>query len=400
MKDEQAYITVKKARIARAGKQVYSAHELAAHGITLQDGKAFGVVYRPPEVLIKNKDKFANAPFVNDHPNADVTPDNWKDHAIGFVSGNIDIDVVDDEVWVVGDVVFYDRKAYEEYQNGKVEISAGYDTKIGVVQDANAAGYDAVLLDIPKVNHVALCDIARAGRNARVLDSLKILERGVGGNDMKILSGFLSVFGIGKAKDENFKFSKVLMDSVAKMGTLDAAGISKEVEGVMSHVTPFADSDERGLLIGAVTDCFKHPVEVLAKKDAISTKLDELYAKCCDAQAEAVARILDEGKKDDDKKGGDKKDDDKKGGDKKDGDGKTKDAADVPALVDAAVAGALSKLTDSISAMVDASVKKALGLEGGKDDDKKGADTRQADAVLADSTEDTSYLFKGIFGQR
>ena len=393
MIDGQAYITVKKARIARAGKQVYSAKELAAQGITLQDGKTFGVVYRPPEVLIKNKDKFANVPFVNDHTPGDVTPDNWKDYAIGFVSGGIGVEVVDDEIWVTGDVVFYDRTAYEAYKNGKVELSAGYDIKLGVVQDAKVAGYDVVLLDIPKVNHVALCDMARAGHNARVLDSLKIFERGIGGFGMaektKILGGFLSLFGIGKSKDESFKFSKVLMDSIAKMGTLDAEGINKEVAGVMSHVASFGDSDERGLLIGAITDCFKHPVEVLAQREVISVKLDELYGKCQDAETAAVARILDEGKKD-----GDGEDED----DKKGGSNTANDAADIPAIVDAAVTKALGAFSDNISALVDTAVRKNLGL----DDDEKGKEGIGDNRQMTDSAagEDASWLLKGVFGQR
>ena len=235
MKDGQAYITVKKARIARAGKQVYSAAELLGQGIALKDGKQFGTVYRPPEMLIRNKDKFAHVPFVDNHTPEDVTPDNWKRYAIGFVGGSTDVEVFNDEIWLTGDVVFYDRRAYEEYQAGKVELSASYDVKLGAADSPEESGYDAVLLDIPAVNHVALCDKARAGPNARVLDSIN-----TGGAEMglKVISGFLSSLGIGKTKDESFKFSKVLMDSVAKVGTLDAAALEKEVALVMSHVTP------------------------------------------------------------------------------------------------------------------------------------------------------------------
>ena len=310
MNDEKAYITAKRARIARSGKQVYTASEMQLQGITLRDGKSFGVVYRPPEVLIANKDKFANIPFVNDHTSVPVTPDNWKEYAIGFVSGNIDVEVFDGDVWLVGDVVFYDRKAYDDYKSGKVELSASYDVKLGVADDPDKIGYDAILLDIPAVNHEALCDAARAGHNARVLDSLNI----TGGNGMavKVISGFLGLFGIGKAKDASFKFSKVLMDSIEKMKTLKPDEVDKEVACVMSHVTSLGDSEERALLVGAVSDCYKHSTEVLAKKDEISVKIDELYGKCQDADAAAAAKILDSGKKPDEKKSDEKKSDEKK----------------------------------------------------------------------------------------
>ena len=364
MKDEKAYITVKRARIARAGVQSYSAQELRDQGIVLEDGKAFGLVYRPPEVVIKNKDKFANVPFVDNHTPVAVTPDNWRDFAIGFVSGNIDVEVFEDQIWVVGDVVFYDRKAYEAYQNGKVELSAQYDVQLGEVKDGSAHGCDAVVLDIPAVNHVALCDMARAGRNARVLDSVD--RKMYGGINMsaKMLGGWLaSQFGIGKTKDANFKFSNVLMDSVAKVHSLDEQGLTKEIDGVMAHVSILGDSEARGLLVGVVSDCFKHPVEVLAKKEAISTKIDELYVKCQAADAEVVSRIMDSGKEDEpDKEDGKDKKDKKDKEDVKEAK-EAKDSADIPAIIDAAVAKAFAVLSDNIDEKIIDAVRKNLGLE-------------------------------------
>jgi len=389
MKDGQAFITAKKARIARAGTQIYSALELEAmSGITLDGGKEFGTVYRPPEVVIKNKDKFANAPFVNDHTLTDVTPDNWKEHAIGFVSGDIDVEVFDNDIWIVGDVVFYDRKAYEDYKNGKVELSAGYDVKLAKVNNPDVVGYDVVMVDIPAVNHVALCECARAGHNARVLDSLKIIESQIGGSEMdKIKSGFLSLFGIGKSKDEGFKFSKVLMDSVSKMHTLKGDELTKEVMGVTQHIASLGDTEERALLAGAVTDCFKHPAEVLKKCDEISAKIDELYAKCQDADAAVISRILKTEKVED---AAAKKLEETK---------PAEDSKGISTLVEDAVTKALSSLTDSIDKKIDAAVKKTLGIEV----TEKGKDDRPAETFLLDSSgidKDASYLTRGIWGNR
>jgi len=386
MEDKKAYITVKKARIARAGKQIYTAGELYLQGIALKDGKEYGVVYRPPETLIKNKDKFANVPFVDDHTPVDVTPDNWKEFTVGFVGSSTDIEVFNDEVWLTGDVIFYDQKAYEEYKNGKVELSASYDVKLGVPDNPDAVGYDAILLDIPAVNHVALCDKARAGHDARVLDSLNV----TGGNDMKIMNGFLSLFGIGKSNDANFKFSKILMDSVAKISTLKPDDVQKEVDGVLAHVTSLGDSTERALLIGAVSDCYKHSAEVLAKKDEISAKLDELYIKCQDADAAVAARILDAGKKVEGEpaKEGDKRADDSKTS--------TNDKVDVGAVVEAAIAKSLASLSDSIDKKIDDAMKKALGVDDTKDDKKKDS----SPVLDSGDSADASFLMRGVFGNR
>ena len=380
MNDAKAYITAKKARIARAGKQVYTAEELLDHGITLKDGKKFGVVYRPPEMLVGSKDKFANVPFVNDHAPVDVTPDNWKEFTIGFVGSSVDVEVYKGELWLTGDVIFYDRKAYEDYKSGKVELSASYDAKYGVVVNPDEVGYDVVLLDIPVVNHVALCDAARAGHDARVLDSLNI----TGGNGMavKVINGFLNFFGIGKAKDASFKFSKVLMDSIEKIKTLKPDEVEKEVIGVMGHVTSLGDSEERALLVGAVSDCYKHSTEVLAKKDEISVKIDELYGKCQDAGAAAAAKILDSSKKPDEKKPDETK--------------PTNDQVNIPELIEAALTKAFTSFSDSIDKKIDASVKKVLGLDGGE----KEKNEQRSVSDSAGSPEDASYLVRGIFGNR
>jgi len=396
MNDEKAYITVKKARIARSGRQIYTADEMKAQGITLKDNKEFGVVYRSPETLIKNKDKFANVPFVNDHPLENLTPDNWKDHAIGFVGSDIGVEVFDDEIWLTGDVVFYDRKAYEDYENGKVEISAGYDVEVAAVDNPDKVGYDAVLVDIPAVNHAALCNMARAGHNARVLDSLNF----TGGNGMaKARNGLLGLLGIGKANDKGFKFSKVLMDSVEKIKTIKPEELQKEVDGVMSHVTSLGDSDERALLIGAVSDCYKNPADVLAKKDEVSAKIDALYAKCQDADIAFAAKILD-GKKDDGNKDGegDGKDKDGKEPEKKDGAAAKDQQVDIAKVIENAITKSVSSLYDSIDKRIDTAVQKALGIE--EDTEGKGKNDQRSVTDSAAAAEDASYLVRGMFGSK
>jgi hypothetical protein len=405
--DGQSFIEVKKARIARSGKQSYLASEMRGRGNFKDLGKAVYTEYRPSEVLLKHKDKFANVAFVNDHSPEDVTPDNWRTYMVGAVGSSIGVEVVNDDVWLTADIVFYDKSAYEDYKSGKRELSARYDALYRWAEDAERQGYDTVLVDIPAVNHVALCDRARAGHEARILDSAPVFNMHVGGVAMektKLRSGFLqTVFGIGKPKDDGFKFSTVLMDSVAKVGTLDAAGLEKEVGVVMSHITVLGDSEPKELLVGAVSDCFKHPVEVLVQKDAVSAKLDELYGKCRNADAETVKRIIGDSEKGSDKSK--KEDGEKDAGKKKEGEdegaGKTSDSAapDFARVVDDAVKAAFSKMDEGITAKIDAAVKKALGVDDAADKSVKPAASA---AGLDDSVGggDGLYLVRGVFGTK
>jgi hypothetical protein len=133
----QSFIEVRKARIARAGTQYYTAAEVRGWGFSPKTEKTVYAEYRPPAVLLKNLHKFNNVVFVNEHTPVDVSPKNWKEFAIGFVSGNAALDATDDgEIFVTNDVVFYDEAAYQAYKAGKSELSASSRLKKAAVRDA------------------------------------------------------------------------------------------------------------------------------------------------------------------------------------------------------------------------------------------------------------------------
>jgi hypothetical protein len=392
--DRQPYIAKKHARIARSGNQIYMASEVRNRDGFVDNGKSYFVEHRPADVLIASKNKFGGVAFVNEHTPS-VGSSNWKDHVVGFVGDNIGVETHNDEVWLTADLYFYDQKAYDDYEAGKVEVSACYDAKFKYT-NGTRTDCDTIVTEIANVNHVALCKTARAGHDARILDSIN----SNGGYCMKFKSktGFLSgLFGIGKRADENFKFSTVLMDSIAKAHTLDAAGLEKMVGDVLSHVEALGDSEPREFLVGAVQDCFKHPVEVLAQKAAVSEKIDGLYERCQNADAETVSRIFDSEKEEE---GGeeDESDDKTKKLPKKKGDGKETKKDSEPenfeARVDAAFTKAFEKLSGDIDTRIDAAFKKALG--GDDDDSSKKEDSRETEDST--TTEDASYLVRGIFG--
>jgi hypothetical protein len=396
------YIEVKKARIARAGNQVYTASEMKARTAKFMDsGKGLYTEHRPPEVLIKNLEKFNYVPFINEHTPFDLTPDNWKQYAIGVVGGNASVEVVNDEVYVTNDVVFYDREAYDEYKNGKVELSARYDAKFALVKEADQVGYDSVLLDIPSVNHVALVERARAGHDAKIVDSLGSGNRYRG---LKMLGGFLSFMGIGKAKDSGFKFSDVLMDSLGKVKA-DATVVEKEVSTLAEYVATLGDSEAREVLAGAVADCYKNVEAVLAKKDEVGKRIDELYCKCQDADTEVVKRILEGTGKVGDEEAKKNEEDEKSVAAKekmekeKDSETKTNDAASLDSLVNAAVEKVFAKVSDSIDAKIDAAMKKVLGTGTSGTGSVLSAPAAPVNDGLG-VDEDASYLVRGVFGKR
>jgi hypothetical protein len=415
IRDGKPYLEVKKARIARAGKQVYTAAEVAARGLKPAKVKDYYVEYRPPEVLLRNMSKFNMLVLTNDHTPVDVAPENWKDFAVGFVGSSAHAEVLDSgEIFVVNDVVFYDQAAYDAYKEGKEQISAGYDSLVATVKNPDEVGYDFVLTDIPEMNHVALCDRARAGPNARVLDSLDLAEmagRLNGGNKMGAVTSILAAFGIGKAKDSAFSLSKTVMDSITRVAVMDAAALEKglgtEVAAVMQHLAPLGSSEDKGSLVATVADSFKNAKAVLEKKEEIGKVIDALYEKCVAADQKAaealVASITGKTQAADSEEAKKKAEEEKKKAEEAEknagGGKKTQDQ-----LIDEAFKGAMAAAADSIAAglekqlpgIVDAAVKKALGQDSGAG---SPPDNRSLDSLdgFGELDGDPSFLLKGAF---
>jgi hypothetical protein len=398
VKDRHPAIMVKDAILARSGIYIYGRDEMLLMGFSLEDAKASYRIFRPPSVIVEAKDKFAFVVVTKEHPVFDVSPDSFRKDAEGVVGNDINVVTLEDgNIGLKGQIAFYTKDVADYFEQGNRETSAQYRMTLARSNGPAKDGYDFIMTGITSVNCLAITAQGRGGSGVRVLDSMAIFDKGVGGSRMK--KGFLSFLGIGKAKDADFSFSGVLLDSMVKVKALDAAdtaGIDREVTGVMSYVTALGDSEAREVLAGAVADCYKNIDAVLVQKTEVAAKLDELYRKCCDSDTEAVKRILESGKSSDSgDKDKDKKDD---GKDKKDGDGKDSRPQDVDALIVAAVDKAFDKMRDSIDTKVDAAVKKALGLDEKAGEKKPAMDSAKLPGSAV--SEDASYLIKGIWGMR
>jgi hypothetical protein len=399
--DKHPAIMVKPAILARSGIYVYGRDEMLAMGFTLAEDKPFYKVYRPPHVLIEAKDKFCFAVVTKEHTAFDTSPENFREQAEGVVGDSVEVVTLDNgNVGLKGKIAFYTKDVADYFESGNKETSAQYRMGLAPSTDPTRDGYDFVMTGIESVNGLAITAKGRGGKSVRVLDSTAIIDTVIGGMKM---GGFLSFLGIGKAKDAGFKFSDTLFGGMAKVKALDAAdtaGIEKAVGEVMSHVVSLGDSEAKDILTGAVSDCLKNIEAVLAKKDDVAKKIDALYGKCQDADAEAVKRILDaDGKKD-----GDGKDPKKEGGEgddkepKKEGDGKDTQTKDFDSVIATAIDKAFDKFNESIDAKIDAAMKKALGTDTLG---KPAADSRSASAADGGlDNEDASYLVRGVFGNR
>lgn len=150
--------------LARIGSQLYGSHELP--GLRAKDGlirimRDEDEVFRPQTII-----SFAGKPVTNDHPPEKVTPLNWRQYAVGTVSNPRRGDGVNfDESFLFGDLLITDAQAIKDLQDGKREVSAGYDAEYEQTQDGEGRQYNIV------GNHVALVKKGRCGPLCMIGDS-------------------------------------------------------------------------------------------------------------------------------------------------------------------------------------------------------------------------------------
>lgn len=149
------------ARIARTGIQTYAGWEMGKPDMD------FVKVYRPEEEVFNTDSmtSFAHRPVTDDHPDEEVTADNWLLYAKGQTDGNI----ARDGQFLRVPLMVADGATIKQIEEGKQEISAGYKADIdwtpGVTKDGEK--YDAVQRNI-RANHVAIVRRGRAGSQVRI----------------------------------------------------------------------------------------------------------------------------------------------------------------------------------------------------------------------------------------
>ena len=149
---------------ARTGIQDYLGTELDKPDMPIVK------VYRP-ESSVFAKDSlstFVGKPTTNDHPPVQVTADNWKEYAVGSIGE----EVLRDGEYIRVPITLMDAATIKAVQDGKREISMGYDMELDWTPGTTADGqaYDAVMKNL-RMNHLAIVDRGRAGSRARIDDN-------------------------------------------------------------------------------------------------------------------------------------------------------------------------------------------------------------------------------------
>ena len=159
----EGFLLCRDVPIARTGEMLYSEDELPG----LEAGKD-GIlrVTRGPEDLFRSETlaSFNGKPVCNDHPDEDVTPDNWRTISVGIVL-NPRRGEGADNFFMLADLLITDVAAIKEVREGKREVSNGYDAEYE--QDGPGRARQINIIG----NHVALVAQGRCGPRCAIGDS-------------------------------------------------------------------------------------------------------------------------------------------------------------------------------------------------------------------------------------
>lgn len=399
-------IIVKNAILARSGIYIYSHEEMLRRGHNPAVKKDFYREYRPASVLVAAKDKFKYAVLTKEHPRS-ITADNIQQVIEGVVGSDIDVvSLENNEIALKGEIAFYTKDGVEYYNTGAKETSAQYISKVSPVFGPD---YDYILDEIQEVQGLALTRQGRGGSSVAVLDSLisaDTAEKKLQGDKVMSKNSILSFLGIGKAPQD--ELSSLVIDSLNGYSGLNEADKKARRDKVDALLNPLADSPEKKILVDTVKDCFDYPKEVLEKSEEVSKGLKSLYNICVSTDVAALQATFDSIK-------GDTKDADEEEKKKKEAEEKeTKDAEakakaeeeekkkkEAEGTKDSIVLDAkgleliITKVTDSVSAKIEETVKKQLGLEV----KKEGTTSDSVLPSFASVENDASFLLNDMFSR-
>jgi hypothetical protein len=155
--------------VARVGELVYYADELVPSSgenpLQFADDGSLRVQRSPDQVF--RPETLASAlgkPLVNEHPDDNVTPDDWSKLAIGIILNPRRGEGAESDLFLV-DIMVMTAAGIEAVNDGKRELSFGYDAHYRVLGKGRAEQFNII------INHVALVEQGRCGPRCAIRDA-------------------------------------------------------------------------------------------------------------------------------------------------------------------------------------------------------------------------------------
>lgn len=200
-KTPEGFLICQDVPISRTGYQEYLAKEIMDNPVN--ENKVIHV-YRPAKEVfdIRSLASFEGKPVTNEHPDEDVTPENYTKYSCGHVQ-NVHVGEGEDSNKVLADLYITDPVLIKLIEDGKREVSCGYYAE--EKKDPEGKLYQTKI----RGNHVAVVRSGRAGNKVCIRDHNPFQD-----NHVETLSDYID--GIRYIKDEGKKGMKKGQHVMAK----------------------------------------------------------------------------------------------------------------------------------------------------------------------------------------
>lgn len=212
----EGFLICKNVPIARTGTQDYFGSEL---GLSGGESEQIIAVVRPPDEVFSEATlaSFEGKPVTNDHPPGLIGPDEVKTYEMGHAQ-NIRRGTGEWKDYMIADLHIHDRDLIDAIQNGKREISCGYEcdyikNEDGTYSQKNIRG-----------NHVAVVDRGRAGKRAAILDSDKNEAKKPERKAMSKTGLFFKLFGQAVKDKSPEEIEQMAMDAAVALDAEETKG--------------------------------------------------------------------------------------------------------------------------------------------------------------------------------
>lgn len=289
----EGFLICRNVPIARTGSMEYLESELKQDG---SSSKVVTVCRSPDEVFSEAAlSSFEGKPITDEHPPELLTPDTYSRYARGHAQ-NVRKGEGEWEGHVIADLHIQDEELIRAVQNGKREISCGYECSYTENEDGTYSQHEI------RGNHIAVVIRGRAGKHVAILDSKKKdmadnrPERNV---KMKKNSLFLKLFAKAAKDASPEELEAMASDAAAAMDEEPGGtGVSAPPANKDPEKKPAEEKSSTDSKLDMIIELLKKSDTPDSEKDPLDGLLDELTGKADPAAPGEEAKVVPAGEMD------------------------------------------------------------------------------------------------------
>ena len=281
----EGFLICRNVPIARTGDMQYLGREIGLeHNQIIKVHRSSEEVFSEAALA-----SFEGKPVTNDHPPELLTPDTVSVYEKGHAQ-NVRQGTGEWKDYVIADLHIHDGCLIEAVQNGKREISCGYECEYADDGDGTYSQHHI------RGNHIAVVERGRAGKRAAILDSDTIKKEQAERPERKKMKKhglFFKLFGQAVKDKSPEEIEQMAMDAAEALDEESAAGTpggseeaKKEPDGNKKTTAGSMDIDA---VVEAVLAAMK-PAE--STKDSIDEAIEKLEGKKEDKTEKGEAKVV------------------------------------------------------------------------------------------------------------